>query len=363
MGLVIRYMWASGKYIEKGIWCMKENVVVVCVGKVFIRNLAAIADSFEIVALADNNKNGQIIEGYKCIAIEDILMCQYDKVIICSVQYALVIREQLLSVGVESARIYDIESIYNLLYYAKDIQKYKSDKCAYREACRKTGMKYFLYDEKNELPMLTDYRDCAGMIERHYFLTDIMMAREVIRRKPQRHYDIGSRIDGFISHLLAVDMDVTIIDVRPLDEINPGGGIRSLKFIQADAVNLEYLQSNSVESLSALHSVEHFGLGRYGDSIDPEAYIKSIRMMKRVLKKGGYLYFAVPVGREEKLCFNAHRIFSPKTILDNFESLTLEKMWLLHDMRFYEYIIEELKAERYKDVIGEYDCGLYIFRK
>ncbi len=342
---------------------MKEKVIVVCAGKIFIRNLAAIKDLFEIVALADNNKNGKMIEGYQCIAIEDIPACEYDKIIICSVQYEFVIREQLLNTGIESEKIYNIERLYSCLYYEKDIQKYKNDKSTYRDACRKIGMKHFLYDMRNEFPVLTDYRDCAGMVDKHYFLTDIMMAREVIKRKPQKHYDIGSRVDGFVSHLLSGDIDITIIDIRPLDEINSGSGIKPLKFIQADAVNLDYLQDNSIESLSALHSIEHFGLGRYGDAIDPEAHIKAMRAMARVLQYGGYLYFAVPVGREEKLCFNAHRIFSPVTILENFESLTLEKIWLLHEMQFYEYTFEDLKAEKFKDMIGEYDCGLYIFKK
>lgn len=51
------------------------------------------------------------------------------------------------------------------------------------------------------------------------------------------------------------------------------------------------------------------------------------------------------------------------TILEYFGELTLEKMYLLHEMRFYEYDIVELQEEKFGDVIGEYDCGLFVFKR
>ncbi len=342
---------------------MKERAIVVCAGSLWKRNLEAIKGAFEIVALADNYKNGEIVDEYQCIGIKEIQLYDYDRVIICSVLYESVIREQLIESGVESSKVYDIGSMDKQLYFEKDMQKYNTDKSAYMEECQKRKIRDFLYDAKNELPKLADYRDHAGNIDAHYFLMDIMMAREVIKRKPAKHFDIGSRVEGFISHLLVGNIDVTVIDIRPLCEMNPGGGIQALNFMQADATNLDKIPDHAVESLSALHSIEHFGLGRYGDDIDPEAHLKAMRAMVRVLSDNGYLYFAVPVGSEEKLCFNAHRIFSPLTVLECFKELKLEKMWLLHDMKFYEYSIEELRAEKYRGVIGRYDCGLYIFQK
>ncbi len=97
------------------------------------------------------------------------------------------------------------------------------------------------------------------------------------------HLDVGSRLDGFIAHLLAF-MEVEVIDIRPLNINVPG-----LRFTLGDATVLER-KSDSVESLSSLHAVEHFGLGRYGDSIDPEACFKAMRSFARVLKPGGVLY-------------------------------------------------------------------------
>ena len=98
----------------------------------------------------------------------------------------------------------------------------------------------------------------------------------------------------------------------------------ALRYIQANATNLENIESQSIESLSALCSVEHFGLGRYGDPIDPMAWEKALKAFQRVLKKGGKLYFSVPVGIINKICFNAHRVYRPETIIQ-----TLDKMQIL----------------------------------
>jgi len=104
-------------------------------------------------------------------------------------------------------------------------------------------------------------------------------------------------------------MKVKVIDVRPLKS-----RIKGLDFIQADATELKGIKSNSIKSLSSLHAVEHFGLGRYTDPIGPDSWKKAINSLERVLAKGGKLYFSVPIGKE-RLNFNAHRVFDPQTIL------------------------------------------------
>ena len=102
-----------------------------------------------------------------------------------------------------------------------------------------------------------------------------------------------------------------------------------MEYIQADATNLENIADESVESISALCSVEHFGLGRYGDKIQPDAWECALKAFQRVLKKGGRLYFSVPVGQISKVCFNAHRVFRPELIIN-----TLDKM----DIAEFSYI-------------------------
>lgn len=149
-----------------------------------------------------------------------------------------------------------------------------------------------------------------------YFYQDLWAAKKIFSAMPLRHVDIGSRIDGFIGHLL-VFRNVEVIDLRPVRSEIPG-----LNFVQSDATNLDGIDSDSLESISCLHAAEHFGLGRYGDQVDPLAPKKFFKSLIRVLRLGGSLYLSLPIG-VERVSFDAHRVFSVSTILEEFTDLEL----------------------------------------
>ena len=48
-------------------------------------------------------------------------------------------------------------------------------------------------------PFLFDSQVESGSIEKHYFLQDIWAARKIFNSKVDQHFDIGSRVDGFLS--------------------------------------------------------------------------------------------------------------------------------------------------------------------
>jgi SAM-dependent methyltransferase len=166
------------------------------------------------------------------------------------------------------------------------------------------------------VPILVDYDGPAGVAKGHYFHQDLWAARLIAVRRPSRHVDIGSRIDGFVAHLLTF-MPVTVIDVRSLVST-----IEGLSFEQGDVTCLDRFAPDSIASLSSLHAIEHVGLGRYRDSIDPDGWRKAVGELARVLKPEGRLYFSVPIGGQ-RVRFNADRIFRPSTILEAFASLRL----------------------------------------
>jgi hypothetical protein len=58
----------------------------------------------------------------------------------------------------------------------------------------------------------------------------------------------------------------------------------------------------------SISSVEHDGLGRYGDPLDPDGDLRAMSGLRRMLKPEGLLILAVPVGRDA-LVWNAHRIY------------------------------------------------------
>ncbi len=208
--------------------------------------------------------------------------------------------------------------------------------------------------EEYQYPIFKDKFNQAGSIS-SYFWQDLWAARKIYKNNPKIHYDIGSRIDGFVAHLLSFRDKVNLIDIRPLDR-----SVDGLNFIQSDATSLENISNNSIESLSALCSLEHFGMGRYGDSIDPEACYKCFRAIVRKMKSGGNLYISVPVGKEH-IEFNAHRVFYASTIIHEFNGCELMEYSCTHD----GYIEYNIPINKYDDdySLGGGRFGLFYFRK
>lgn len=200
-------------------------------------------------------------------------------------------------------------------------------------------------------PILTERDGASGDVRGHYFHQDLWAARKVFERRPASHLDVGSRIDGFVAHLLTF-MPVTVVDIRPLET-----GIEGLSFIQADATSLSMIPEASVESLSSLHVVEHFGLGRYGDSLDPGAWRDAMRALARVLVPGGRLYLSVPIGRE-RVEFNAHRVFDPNRVLEVMSDLELVSFAAVDDVGDLQ---DPATPDNYSR--ARFACGLFEFSK
>ena len=191
----------------------------------------------------------------------------------------------------------------------------------------------------------------AGSINNHYFFQDMWAAKKLFNDGVKKHVDVGSRIDGFVAHILPF-CNVDYVDIRELEKVD-----EKLNFIQGSILDLPY-DSNSIISLSCLHVIEHIGLGRYGDPIDPEGYITAAKELSRVLSVDGTLYFSTPTG-QENLYFDAHRVFNPNTISAIFHDL---------DLLSFDFIDDKSKGINYNasfnDVLDlKYGCGLYKFTK
>ncbi|MDR2966374.1 MAG: DUF268 domain-containing protein [Methanobacteriaceae archaeon] len=214
----------------------------------------------------------------------------------------------------------------------------------------------FKVDNQFLYPCLDDKSESAGILG-SYFWQDLWAAQHIFKDNPKKHYDIGSRVDGFIGHLASFRENIILIDIRPLSKKIPG-----VHFIQADATNLENIPDDSIESLTSLCALEHFGLGRYGEPIDPDAYFKSFKAIQNKIKKNGKVYISVPVGKEH-LEFNAHRVFYPETIINSFDEMKLlEFSYINHDIDQIEYNVKINKYD--KDMsFGGKNFGLFLFQK
>lgn len=187
---------------------------------------------------------------------------------------------------------------------------------------------YFRFRSKykgrlNIKPCLHDWYEESGNIRNEYFWQDLLVAKDIFSSMPEKHVDIGSRIDGFIAHIASF-REIEIFDIRPITAHIPG-----VIFKQADLMNPEYNLIDYCDSLSCLHTLEHFGLGRYGDPVDPLGFKQGFTNMASSLKKGGIFYLSVPIGIE-RVEFNANRVFDPHLIVDlaKNNSLKLKNMAL-----------------------------------
>ncbi len=191
----------------------------------------------------------------------------------------------------------------------------------------------------------------AGTVRGHYFHQDLWAARVVRALGVARHVDIASRLDGFVAHVLPF-AEVEYVDIRAVDAEVPGLVSRI-----GSVVALPY-DDQSVHSLSCLHVIEHIGLGRYGDPIDPEGHVHAARELSRVLAVGGTLIVGTPIGRE-RLCFDAHRVFDPETIVRIFGGLRLRSFALIDDSG-----VGVRQDADFADARAcEYGCGLFIFER
>ncbi len=159
-------------------------------------------------------------------------------------------------------------------------------------------------------PVLDDLNAAAGVATGHYFHQDIFVARRIFEHGPRRHIDVASRVDGFVAHV-AVFRQIDVVDIRKLET-----SARNIRFMQADLMDpVTLLEIGTADSVSCLHALEHFGLGRYGDPLDYHGYRKGLHNLCSLVEPGGRLYVSVPIG-PQRVEFNAHRVFACKTIIE-----------------------------------------------
>lgn len=235
-----------------------------------------------------------------------------------------------------------------LLANLRAVPSYWRNLIAYKK--RNQGTKFRLKDASLFFTTYDKYLP-AGSIFTHYFFQDLWAAGKIHENNPGEHVDVGSRLDGFVAHVLPF-CKVSYVDIRPLVAEIP-----NLQFIQGSILELPF-ENESIKSLSCLHVIEHIGLGRYGDAVDPDGYKKAARELTRVLAKEGVLLIGTPTGKE-KLFFDAHRVFDPATIKDIFGELELCEFHLIDDSaKGIHYNASFEMASQ-----CNYGCGLYVFKR
>ena len=202
---------------------------------------------------------------------------------------------------------------------------------------------------------LLDLYPCLGdwsthtPFDAHYFYQGAWLARRIRASNIDRHVDIGSSV--LTMSVLSAYVETTFVDYRPLK-----ASLSGLTSIAGNILDLPFADG-SVDSLSCLHVIEHIGLGRYGDPIDPQGSVKAARQLERIVSPGGRLFLSLPIGRE-RICFNAHRVHAPATVLKMFPQMKLIQFSFVDDAGNYH---EAQPIESANDL--EYGCGMFHFEK
>lgn len=232
------------------------------------------------------------------------------------------------------------------IYALKNYYRYKRERKVYLSQGGKI--------DKNHM-ILSDYEDSAGTARGHYFHQDLLIAKLIHDHKPNKHIDVGSRVDGFVAHVASF-REIEVLDIRNLEKSEH----ENIKFIQADLMSK--LDDITTDSLSCLHVIEHFGLGRYNDKIDVEGHTKGITNLVGIVKKNGRLYISFPIGNKDETHFNANRIFHVNSI---FSHPDIKKSMKLLRFDFVDDFGKLHQKVNLEDVPKQlkFGCGIYTFEK
>jgi SAM-dependent methyltransferase len=206
-------------------------------------------------------------------------------------------------------------------------------------------------------PILDERNVASGTMKGHYFHQDLFVAHRIFKNNPIRHIDIGSRTDGFVAHVASF-RSVEVIDIRPLIST-----VKNISFTQTDLMQLPVNMISSCDSVSSLHAIEHFGLGRYGDPIDIDGHLKAINNIHVILKPNGKFYFSVPIGKQ-RIEFNAHRVFNIRYLQNVFsEKFRIDHFSYVDDSGdLFEHVpLDEVSVA--SNFGCTYGCGIFELTK
>lgn len=243
-----------------------------------------------------------------------------------------------------------VMGIYEFLRGITLLPSFYNDYRDFRTAAKKATQRFPL--RKRDFLLCLFDKTKTTPFDPHYTYHPAWAARVVARVNPKKHIDIASTLK--FCTIVSAFVPVDFYDYRPAEL-----QLSNLKSAHGDLLNLPF-EDGSVESLSCMHTIEHIGLGRYGDPIDYDGDLKAIKELKRVLAPRGTLIFVVPMGRP-RIQYNAHRIYSYEQIMEYFSDLKLVEFSLIPDDYKKHGLVEHAEPAMVQS--QSYACGCFVFTK
>jgi hypothetical protein len=211
---------------------------------------------------------------------------------------------------------------------------------------------------KRIFPVYVDYS--GSVVNKHYWFQDIYVATKIIadyRSRPVgfHHIDIGSRLEGFITSLISAGVPLTFGDINLPNVPFPNAEARFI-----DLQLMEPEQFDKAISVSCLHVIEHLGLGKYGDAIDPDGHRRVFADFARVLRPGTKLYISSPVSKNPGIIFNGGRHLDPKEMIESAEAagFTVDERAIVQDD--WSFVVHPTDSELNR---SEYGCLILCLTK
>lgn len=230
---------------------------------------------------------------------------------------------------------------------------------------RRSFSRMMTVKDREEFPFGTNY-PCpadrgsqAGTARGHYFHQGLVVAQRLVALSPERVLDVGSRVDGFVAHV-ATTRPITVADIRPLTT-----SANNITFVQADFASPNGVSSiGEFDCVTSLHAIEHFGLGRYGDQLDPNGWRTGLENLVSCTSPGGNLFVSVPIG-PQRIEFDGQRVFSVTFFRD--------ELLRFGEIVWFGYVSDDagalvIEADPFSSFADEsfgcsYGCGIFQLRK
>jgi SAM-dependent methyltransferase len=206
-----------------------------------------------------------------------------------------------------------------------------------------------IFPDKKIIRQIVDRRSTKSHFELDKHIQFWYASNRLARLAPEEIYDIGSHR----SWLLGVGASIKIhsLDVRENNIL-----LENQTNYLGKAEQLPW-KDNSVDCVTSLCSLEHFGLGSYGDDFDPFGDIKALSEMKRVLRSGGdFIFTTTLTGGDGFIVFNTRRIYS----LEDIHAMLSDEMRIVDEVFFSRLRKEIVPYEKLIRTFGPYDFDLYM---
>jgi uncharacterized protein YsxB (DUF464 family)/tetrahydromethanopterin S-methyltransferase subunit F len=144
---------------------------------------------------------------------------------------------------------------------------------------------------------------------------DVALALNTINLDlPNLKVGVVSSISPWVEHILRSAGASHVVTIDYNEPIVCSG----VSWIESKSVSTFATEVGVYNLLVSFSGVQHFGLGRYGDPINPNGDIEAMDQMHMALAPGGHLLLAIPTTEQTFVKGKLHRVYGPDRLAQMF---------------------------------------------